>query len=150
MLELTPAQAKVLEAWADNGRLKGAARKLGLSVRTVEAHVGRAAADNHLANTGLLLVRYVRHGAVVRKITRGPNRVYARNPRSAFDRHDELILRLAARPQGATSVGVAREANVSIDWANKRMAVLVANETLIRDTLFRPYVYKVKPNGNEN
>jgi hypothetical protein len=144
-----------MDAWVADGRLKGAARKLNLSVRTVEAHVGRAAQENGLPNTGRLLVLYVRDGAEVKPYSRAENMRAARAAKAArrpsLRRFDDTILSLAERMCGVTSVGVAQYTGTTIDIANKCMQVLMREGALIRDTTFRPFVYyKAKRNGNQS
>ena len=154
-LNLTPAQAKVLEAWAENGRLKGAARKLGLSAKTVEHHVGIAVARNGLPNSGLLLVRFVRDGAVVRQRQARRQDDRPRVRRYAADRFDAAILEMAARPHGATSPAVAKACGIALSVASHRLSALLASGRLSRiseveNRRIKPYIYKAVPNGNKD
>lgn len=58
--QLTPAEARAIEALIEAGTSKQAAVMLGISPRTVEAHILNARQKTGHRNTTLLVVAYVR------------------------------------------------------------------------------------------
>jgi hypothetical protein len=131
---VTPGQAAVLTAIVETGTHKGAAKKLGLSVGTVEQH-SYTALKRFGGGPSLLMLlawdRLLRSG--------GPLPVgHGKGP----DMGDtsRAILRLAARPEGTDQHEVVAVLSIVTHTASQRLTQLTRLGHLRRGT-GRPYRY---------
>lgn len=142
---VTPRQADVLTAIVQTGSLKGAARKLNISVKTVESHVDGA---KRRAGSGTSLALFLMwHGLRVRG---APLPVAMKRNAKSGSECDAVLHQLATRGEGITAPDAAGILSITPRRASCRLLAMERQGLLSREGRY-PFVYRApkEKHGNE-